>query len=118
MNSLPDISKAKLPSTYEAARHALANCSQIDECQKWADKAEAMASYAKQSKDQSLRLMADRIQARAIRRCGELLKQYFAAGARTDKPRAGAHPRLSQKEVASKAGMSKNQQKTAVRVAN
>jgi hypothetical protein len=48
----------------------------MDECQQWADKAEALASYAKQSKDDSLRKMCDRIQARAIRRCGELLKKF------------------------------------------
>lgn len=37
------------------------------------DEAEAMDSYA--SKDETLRKLADRIQARAIRRYGELLKQ-------------------------------------------
>lgn len=77
--NLPDISTARLPATYEAACSALSECSRIDECQSWADKAEAMASYARQAKDDQLRKMADRIQARAIRRCGELLKQIEPA---------------------------------------
>src|SRR4051794_37825078 len=58
-----------------------------------------------------------RIQARAVRRCGELLKTYNAKGARTDKPNQGAMVR-SQKEAATKAGMSRGQRETAVRVAN
>ena len=81
MNALvefPAISEARLPAVYETAKLALAQCTRIDECQSWADKAEAMASYARQAKDDSLRKMADRIQARAIRRCGELLRQIQA----------------------------------------
>lgn len=66
---------AKLPAVYEQAKQALAECTRIDECKSWADKAQALASYAKQAKDDSLRKCADRIQARAIRRAGELLKQ-------------------------------------------
>jgi hypothetical protein len=76
-------------------KRAIAECSRIDECQTWADKAEAMASYAKQSKDDSLRKMADRIQARAIRRCGELLKQIEPAkGGHWETKRVGAHPSI------------------------
>lgn len=46
-------------------------------------RARALASYAKQAKDEQLRKHADCIQAHAIRRCGELLKQIPAAnGAR------------------------------------
>jgi len=73
--NLPDVSRARLPATYEAAKSALSECSRIDECAEWANKAEALASYAKQANDDQMRKMADRIQARAIRRCGELLKQ-------------------------------------------
>lgn len=108
---------ARLPQAYELAKQALANCASIDECKDWADKAEALASYAKQADDDTLRKHADRIQARAIRRCGELLKQFNAAGARTDRPSEGAHPR-SASEAASDAGISPHQHKTAVRVAN
>src|ERR1700719_1283840 len=74
-SDLPPIAKAKLPATYEGAKTALAACTRIDECQDWADRAEALASYARQAQDDALRKLADRIQARAIRRCGELLGQ-------------------------------------------
>lgn len=40
----------------------------------------ALASYAKQADDDTLRKQADRIQARAVRRCGELLKQFDGKG--------------------------------------
>jgi hypothetical protein len=58
---------------------ALATCAKIDECKNWADKAEALASYAKQANDRDLHVMADRIQARAIRREGELLEEIESA---------------------------------------
>jgi hypothetical protein len=51
-----------------AAKVAISECAHIDECKDWADKSEALASYAKQAKDDELRNMAERIQARAIRR--------------------------------------------------
>ncbi len=112
-DNLPSTHSARLPATYEAAKSALAECSRIDECQEWANKAEALASYAKQAGDESLRKMADRIQARAIRRCGELLKQVEPAqGARTD---LGSPPTRSQ--AATEAGLSERQRKTALRVA-
>lgn len=114
---LPDISAAKLPQTYEAAKNALAECSRMDECQQWADKAEALASYARQAKDEQLRKMADRIQARAIRRCGELLKLIQPATGRhlPNTPNGRAPSRL---EAATAAGLSEHQRKTALRVAS
>lgn len=115
---LPNVSSARLPKTYEKAKEALAECSRIDECLDWADKAEALASYAKQAKDDQLRKMADRIQARAVRRAGELLKQIPpAAGTRTDKPRTGTDTRLTRSSAAHDAGMSKRQKDTALRIA-
>ncbi len=63
--------------------HALASCERIDECKTWANKAEALASYAKMADDDSLRLLADRIQARAVRRMGELLKEFDGRGDHT-----------------------------------
>lgn len=60
--------------------------------------------------------MADRIQARAIRRCGELLREI--------KPATGAHLKrggdspLSRKIAAKNAGLSDAQRKQALRVAN
>jgi len=58
----------------EAAKTSLAQCARTDECVKWADKAAALASYAKQAGDDSLWKMAVRIRARAIERCGYLLR--------------------------------------------
>lgn len=118
MNALAQISTARLPQTYEAARTALAECSAVDECKDWADKAAALASYARQSQDDQLERMAQRIRARAIRRAGELLKQIEPGhGARDGKREAGDHPPL-RSEMARDAGMSPHQAKQAVRVAN
>ena len=69
---------ANLPKSYEAAKAALANCVSIDECKDWADKAAALASYAKQANDEEMMKMVARIRARAIRRVGEFLKQIEA----------------------------------------
>jgi hypothetical protein len=117
--SLPNIGTAALPATYERAKIALAACNQIDECKDWADKAAALASYAKQADDNSLQKLALRIQARAIRRCGELLQTFQSPGARTDKqPPDGIDGRFTQRQAAESAGMSERQELTAVRVAN
>lgn len=112
-----DISRARLPAVYEAAKLALLECSRIDECQQWADKAEALASYARQSDDQTLRKHADRIQARAIRRCGELLRQIEPGKNRYDSRQDGTDP-PNRKSAAEAAGLSERQRKTALRVAN
>jgi hypothetical protein len=116
--ALPNIANAELPVAYANAKTALAKCNRLDECKEWANKAMALASYAKQADDDSLQRMALRIKARAIRRCGELLKTFKAPGGRPSKTRAGAGPSLSQREAAKGAGMSKRQEKQAVRVAN
>jgi hypothetical protein len=112
----PSIARAVLPASYQNAKAALAECTRIDECQDWANKAEALASYAKQAQDDGLRRMADRIQARAIRRCGELLQQIASAqGSRTDlEPCIAADTKSG---VARRAGLSKRKQITATRVA-
>lgn len=114
--NLPAVANARLPQTYEAAKEALSQCSRIDECQEWADKAEALASYARQAKDEQLRAYADRIQARAIRRCGELLKTFDGRGRPAENNNGSVV--ISQSEAASSAGLSQRQKETAVRVAN
>lgn len=116
---LVEIQNAPLPIVYERATKALAECSRIDECKDWANKAEALASYARQSKDDSLRKMADRIQARAIRRCGELLKQVEQKQGANQNIQDGAVPKvLTRTDAAQEAGLSERQRKTALRVAN
>lgn len=119
--ALPDPAHARLPEKYVAATKAIAECSSVDECKTWADKAMAIASYARQADDQTLENHAARIKARAIQRCGELLKAFDAQGARTDldgQPGRGTPTKLTQARAASNAGLSKDQQVQAVRVAN
>ena len=110
---------ARLPETYANAKTALAKCARIDECKKWSDKAAALASYARMSDDHTLHKLAIRIQARAIRRTGQLLKTYQTGpkGGRPKKNGVGDHP-VSKKEAAEQVGMSEHQRKTAVSVAN
>ena len=116
MTTLPAIRGATLPETYLNAKTALAECSRIDECKDWADKAAALASYAKQAKDETMRKMADRIQARAIRRCGELLKQVDRG--KTGPRVEGRHRPVTRTDAAESAGLSERQRKTALRVAS
>ena len=116
--NLPSIAHAKLPKTYEHAKTALEECSNLDECRDWAKKAEALASYAKQAGDDSLRKMADKIQARAIRRCGQLLGEIEANQGGRPTKLGGAPPQVSRSQAAREAGMSREQKQTALRVAN
>ncbi|MEI4482201.1 MULTISPECIES: hypothetical protein [unclassified Phyllobacterium] len=110
---------AQLPASYENAKTALASCASIDECQSWADKAAALASYAKQANDGELMKMATRIRDRAIRRAGELLKQIEPAHGANQNIGAAADTKvLTRRDAAEQAGMSKRQQVTAIRVAN
>jgi hypothetical protein len=115
------VSDARLPATYEQAKTALAQCSRIDECQEWANKAEALASYARQADDETLFRLAKRIQGRAVRRAGELLKEYDGRQGQ-NLPSAKNEGALTfsptQREAAEQAGLSRHQQVTAVRVAN
>lgn len=67
----------------------------------------------------TLRKMAERIQARAIRRCGELLKQVETGqGVRTDLLHDAADMKLTRTEAATQAGLSERQKVTVLRVAN
>jgi hypothetical protein len=66
--------------------------------------------------DDSLRILADRIQARAVRRMGELLKQFDGRGDHMKKD--GTVLSLTQKQTADEAGVSERQRKTAVAIAN
>lgn len=116
--AIPDATTAPLPVVYEAAQKALAECSRVDECKTWSDKARALASYARQAKDDSLRVMAVRIQARAERRAGELLKQIPRADEATRFGQDGTVPPVTRTQAADNAGLSERQRKTALRIAN
>ena len=115
--TLPAITDTKLPATYEAARTAIAECERIDECRTWADKAAAMKAYATMRDDRTLHNLALRIQLRAERRCGELLKQIPRADESTRFGQEGDHPPVTRSQAASEAGLSEHQRKTALRVA-
>lgn len=119
LSTLPSMKNAIFPANYERAKQALMTCSKLDECHQWGDKAKALASYAKQSHDETLLKTAARIKARAIRRCGELLKLYESGGGRPSKTGVVDHTSFpSQKQAGTEAGLSKHQQVTAIRVAN
>lgn len=102
-----------LPPTYIAARIALAKCDRIDECQRWANQATAMQSYAQQAQDETLSALANRIRARAVRRCGELLKLIPA-----NPGGHGCDIRISRHAVAKDAGLTRLQRIQAIQVAN
>lgn len=122
---LPDVASAKLPAVYESAKQALAECERVDECKTWADKMAALASYARQAEDETLLKHAMRIQGRAVRRAGELLKEFDARqGQNLPEPKKegdrlfSQHPPISRHDAGAKAQMSPHQVKQAVRVSN
>jgi hypothetical protein len=79
----------------------LAKCARIDECKSWADRAAALASYAKQADDEQLLNNAKRIKARAIDRMGELGEEIpEQPGKRTDLQPSGSAPTRSLAEGA------------------
>jgi hypothetical protein len=111
VSALPAIPQnpANYPRLYAAARTALAQCESVDEVQEMANKAAAIAVYARQARDDSLVIMAQRIQARAIRRSGELLAEIPAGHFRRED--------ATRTSVARAAGMSVVQQRQAAAVA-
>lgn len=112
-----DTARAQLPDTYCAARKALQECIDIDECKDWSDKAAALASYGRMAKDVELRRMAMRIQLRALDRIGELIKLIpTAQGTRNDLRELP--PGSPREQARAAAGLSEDQAKTAIRLNN
>ena len=115
-----------IPVTYQKAIVAIQECNKIDEAKEWTDKMSALALYYKQSKDETLIKYAKRIQYRAKRRMGELLKQfnnrgYYKGNQHTGNVgERGLEPPSSNSvnSVASSIGLSSDQTKEAVRFAN
>jgi len=76
------------------------------------------ASYAKQAGDETLHRYADRIKARAVRRCGELaMAMATSKGGGNQRTGVGVHP-SARKANGHAAGLSDHQLKQAIRVAN
>jgi len=113
----PTTAIARLPLSYQRACAALARCDHVDECKRWGDQAAALASYARQAKDDALETLARRIRARALRRAGELLQQFNKGDGRPRKNASGAEG-VSQRRAAALAGFSERQELTAIRLAN
>lgn len=96
-----------LPTTYVAARNALAACRRVDEVKDIRDKAIAMEVYAKQAKDGELIGMATEIRGRAERRLGEIMAQDKEAG-RLAGPGRKKTNRVSEKPNLKDRGIDKN----------
>jgi hypothetical protein len=117
VQNLPAPRTPKLPDSYHEAKKALAKCLRVDECKEWADKAGAVKSYAYISKDRELLNSAKRVQAVAAWRGGELLMQFDGRPQNAKKQSKAKRTLFTQKEVAEKAGLSKQQKDTFLRVA-
>lgn len=119
MDAVVSIRSAPLPTVYQDARKALAKCIRIDECKQWKAKAQALASYARQMRDEGLLKAAQRIQDRAMIRTGELLMEIEAEkGKRSDlEPSSGVDRGSARQQAAKDAGMSKKQADDAVAAA-
>ena len=114
---LRDIDRAELPTLYRNAVAALRQCARVDECADWANKAQALAGYARMAKEDELFRLATRVRARAIRRCGELLVEIKDINRGRPKILDGGVPNLTRTRAAQEAGLSERQRKTALRVA-
>lgn len=69
------VDASRLPVQYDEAVKALAACTTIDESKHWADKAEALAAWAKVYKDDQVAIEARRLKLHAYRRMGELAQE-------------------------------------------
>jgi hypothetical protein len=115
---LPAIADARLPGAYVAAKRALAELDRIDLCKVWADKAAALAAYARMARDPELENLAKRLRAWALRRAGELLSEIQPdKGGRPAETRTGAGTSSTRTAAADEAGLSKRQKDTALRIA-
>lgn len=94
---------------YEAARSALAEAHRVDEVKDIRDKAEAMAAYARQAKDQELILWATEIKVRAERRAGEMLASGRLTGDRAKSGGDMKKAKESQPPTLSEIGITRDQ---------
>lgn len=98
------ISDAIVPLVFAEAIRAIAACRSIDEGKYWADKADALAAWAKVYKQDETAIEARRLKAHAFRRMSRLADDLAASVRDPHKTgRASPHVQLS------KAGLSKSQ---------
>lgn len=101
------------------ARLTIERCT-LEECESWADRWKAVATYAAAGRDESLMNAARRLQARAIRRAGELLAT-IPDGRPQGRPKKGTprpeRPPAPRREAARSAGMAVHEPNRAVRFA-
>lgn len=71
-----EIDSTPLPFNFKAAELAVRQCARVDEAKDIANKAEAIATYAREIRDMTMHDEAKRIVLRAMRRMGELLEEY------------------------------------------
>jgi hypothetical protein len=116
-----DIGRASLPAAYQDAKARLRECLTIDETQQWHSKAAAVATWARIAKDPELLNLAERVRLRAVRRCGELLREIKSAkpGRKLiSVPPAAPNNSEGRFKAAAEAGLSRRQTVTALRVAS
>jgi hypothetical protein len=110
-----DIGRSRLPETYRAAIAKLRECVRLDEVADWSNKLEAMAAYAKTAQNTEVFRLAIRIRARALRRCGEMLKEIPD----TNRGRPKIHEsdtRITRAAAAEEAGLTPWRKTQALRV--
>jgi hypothetical protein len=112
---------ARMPELYRIAVVAVEQCAKIDECKTWADRMEALSSYARQAHDERMHDYAKRIQARAMLRAGEILKEIEPSKGGpppNEETRVGADTSLTRTQAATEIGLSHRQRNTALRIAS
>lgn len=72
-----DVPAAFLPNNYVVACNAIKACARVDEAADMANKAAAIATYAREAADKTLKANAEKIRVRAERRVGELLLELY-----------------------------------------
>ena len=78
----PPVNSVKLPIIYEDAIRDLIACQTLDEAKYFADKAEALAAYARIHCDKRLAIESKRLKLIAFRRMGQLAEELFPARAK------------------------------------
>jgi hypothetical protein len=88
MSNIVAFAKEVPLARYDRMRQEVAQCASIDEAKDIADKAAALAAYAKQSDDKQLEVWLSEIKLRARIRIGELSMEL-------DKSRGGSNPKAT-----------------------